>query len=172
MLRGHAGPVYRLTWAGDSRLLVTASEDSTMKLWDAKVRTHTPSHTRMKLWVARVRTHTPRLAHVDEAVRCQGLYPYADISQSTCVDDAVPGVRWCSACVSVCVCVCVHVCVHAGMCVCACRPRPRWRSTMVVFTLLPSLPCTTTEARARGGPPRPYGRCLRHGLGTQWRDGC
>jgi ribosome assembly protein 4 len=35
--RAHVGPVYRLTWSGDSRLLITASEDSTIKLWDAKV---------------------------------------------------------------------------------------------------------------------------------------
>ena len=33
-MRGHAGPVYRLTWAPDSRMLVTGSEDSTMKLWN------------------------------------------------------------------------------------------------------------------------------------------
>lgn len=35
-LRGHVGPVFRMAWAGDSRMLISASEDSTMKLWDVK----------------------------------------------------------------------------------------------------------------------------------------
>jgi WD40 repeat protein len=37
-LRAHVGPVYRVTWSSDSRLLVSGSEDSTIKLWDVKVR--------------------------------------------------------------------------------------------------------------------------------------
>jgi ribosome assembly protein 4 len=36
--RAHVGPVYRATWGPDSRLLITASEDSTIKLWRVKVR--------------------------------------------------------------------------------------------------------------------------------------
>ena len=36
--RAHVGPVFRATWAPDSRLLITASEDSTIKLWKVKVR--------------------------------------------------------------------------------------------------------------------------------------
>lgn len=31
-LRGHVGAVYRLTWSADSRLLVSASKDSTLKV--------------------------------------------------------------------------------------------------------------------------------------------
>ena len=36
--RAHVGPVFRATWAPDSRLVITASEDSTIKLWKTKVR--------------------------------------------------------------------------------------------------------------------------------------
>ncbi|CAE6413580.1 unnamed protein product [Rhizoctonia solani] len=39
-LRGHVGPVYRLTWSADSRLLVSASKDSTIK-----ASTDLPGHT-------------------------------------------------------------------------------------------------------------------------------
>lgn len=31
-LRGHVAPVYRLAWSADSRLLVSASKDSTVKV--------------------------------------------------------------------------------------------------------------------------------------------
>lgn len=31
-LRGHIAPVYRLAWSADSRLLVSASKDSTLKV--------------------------------------------------------------------------------------------------------------------------------------------
>jgi WD40 repeat protein len=31
-LRGHVAPVYRLSWSCDSRLLVSASKDSTLKV--------------------------------------------------------------------------------------------------------------------------------------------
>lgn len=31
-LRGHVGPVYRLTWSADSRQLVSASKDTTLKV--------------------------------------------------------------------------------------------------------------------------------------------
>ena len=30
-LRGHVGPVYQVAWSADSRLLVSASKDSTLK---------------------------------------------------------------------------------------------------------------------------------------------
>lgn len=32
-LRGHVAPVYRLAWSADSRLLVSASKDSTVKVF-------------------------------------------------------------------------------------------------------------------------------------------
>lgn len=31
-LRGHVGPVYRLAWSADSRMVVSASKDSTVKV--------------------------------------------------------------------------------------------------------------------------------------------
>lgn len=31
-LRGHVGPVYRLTWSADSRMVVSASKDATVKV--------------------------------------------------------------------------------------------------------------------------------------------
>lgn len=34
--RGHVGEVYQIAWASDSRLFVSGSKDSTMKVWDAK----------------------------------------------------------------------------------------------------------------------------------------
>jgi ribosome assembly protein 4 len=33
-LTGHVGAVYKVAWSMDSRLLVSASKDSTIKLWD------------------------------------------------------------------------------------------------------------------------------------------
>lgn len=32
--RGHVGPVYQVAWSADSRLLVSGSKDSTLKVWD------------------------------------------------------------------------------------------------------------------------------------------
>jgi len=32
-LTGHVGAVYQVTWSSDSRFLVSASKDSTAKLW-------------------------------------------------------------------------------------------------------------------------------------------
>lgn len=37
-LRGHVGPVYQLAWSADSRLLLSASGDSTLKVWQAERR--------------------------------------------------------------------------------------------------------------------------------------
>lgn len=36
--RGHVGPVYQIAWSTDNRYLVSASKDSTLKLWDIKTR--------------------------------------------------------------------------------------------------------------------------------------
>lgn len=36
--RGHVGPVYQMAWSPDWRYLVSASKDSTLKLWDIKTR--------------------------------------------------------------------------------------------------------------------------------------
>jgi WD40 repeat protein len=47
-LRGHVAAVYRISWSADSRMLVSASKDSTLKLWDLKtykIRTDLPGHT-------------------------------------------------------------------------------------------------------------------------------
>lgn len=35
-LRGHVAAVYQIAWSADSRLLVTGSSDSTLKVWDVK----------------------------------------------------------------------------------------------------------------------------------------
>lgn len=37
-LRGHVGSVYQVSWSADSRLLLTASKDSTAKIWDFQSR--------------------------------------------------------------------------------------------------------------------------------------
>lgn len=46
-LRGHVGPVYQVAWSADSRLLVSGSSDSTLKVWDvktAKLNVDLPGH--------------------------------------------------------------------------------------------------------------------------------
>ncbi|PFH53214.1 hypothetical protein AMATHDRAFT_171624 [Amanita thiersii Skay4041] len=46
-LRGHVGAVYRLAWSADSRMIVSASKDSTLKIWDLKtykMRMDLPGH--------------------------------------------------------------------------------------------------------------------------------
>jgi ribosome assembly protein 4 len=35
-LRGHVSPVYQVAFAADSRLLLSASKDSTVKVWEMK----------------------------------------------------------------------------------------------------------------------------------------
>lgn len=35
-LRGHVSSVYQVAWSADSRLLVSGSSDSTLKVWDVK----------------------------------------------------------------------------------------------------------------------------------------
>ena len=37
-LRGHVQRVYQVSWSADSRLLVSGSQDSTLKLWEVKSR--------------------------------------------------------------------------------------------------------------------------------------
>ena len=42
-LRGHVGPVYRLAWSADSRMVVSASKDHTVKVRPA-LHDHSHSH--------------------------------------------------------------------------------------------------------------------------------
>ena len=47
-LRGHVGAVYRVSFSSDSRMLVSASKDSTLKLWNLrthKLQNDLPGHT-------------------------------------------------------------------------------------------------------------------------------
>ncbi|EGO20546.1 hypothetical protein SERLADRAFT_452632 [Serpula lacrymans var. lacrymans S7.9] len=47
-LRGHVGAVYRLAWSADSRMVVSASRDSSVKIWDLKtykLKVDLPGHT-------------------------------------------------------------------------------------------------------------------------------
>lgn len=46
-LRGHVAAVYQIAWSADSRLLVSGSSDSTLKVWDVKAQklaTDLPGH--------------------------------------------------------------------------------------------------------------------------------
>jgi WD40 repeat protein len=46
-LRGHVGAVYQVCWSSDSRMLVSGSKDSTVKLWDLatnKLKVDMPGH--------------------------------------------------------------------------------------------------------------------------------
>jgi ribosome assembly protein 4 len=36
--RSHVGPVYQVAWSSDSRLFVSGSKDSTLKVWDLRTR--------------------------------------------------------------------------------------------------------------------------------------
>ena len=36
-LRGHVGPVYQVAWSADSRLFVSGSKDSTLKVSDSRL---------------------------------------------------------------------------------------------------------------------------------------
>lgn len=36
--RGHVGPVYQVGWSADSRLLLSSSKDSTVKVWEMRTR--------------------------------------------------------------------------------------------------------------------------------------
>ena len=42
--RGHVGPVYQVSWSSDSRLFVSGSKDSTLKVCLATLRSRTPSN--------------------------------------------------------------------------------------------------------------------------------
>jgi WD40 repeat protein len=46
-LRGHVAPVYQCSWSSDSRLLVSSSKDTTLKVWDVKsqkIKSDLPGH--------------------------------------------------------------------------------------------------------------------------------
>lgn len=36
--RGYVGHVYQISWSADSRLLLSGSKDSTLKIWDIRTR--------------------------------------------------------------------------------------------------------------------------------------
>lgn len=53
-LRGHVEAVYQVCWSSDSRLLVSASKDSTLKVWDMhtkKMKVDLPGHSDEVYWV-------------------------------------------------------------------------------------------------------------------------
>ena len=37
-LRGHVAEVYQVVWSSDSRMILSCSKDSTIKLWDIKTK--------------------------------------------------------------------------------------------------------------------------------------
>jgi ribosome assembly protein 4 len=37
-MRGHVGPVYQIAWSADSRMVVSASKDSTLKVWNVRTK--------------------------------------------------------------------------------------------------------------------------------------
>lgn len=46
-LRGHVSAVYQLTWSSDSRMILSASKDSTLIVWDVtqrKMKKNLPGH--------------------------------------------------------------------------------------------------------------------------------
>ena len=44
-LRGHVSMVYQVAWSADSRMLVSSSKDSTLKVWkDNKIMLDLPGH--------------------------------------------------------------------------------------------------------------------------------
>jgi ribosome assembly protein 4 len=36
--RGHVGSIYQVAWSADSRLAISGSKDSTLKVWDIKTK--------------------------------------------------------------------------------------------------------------------------------------
>lgn len=45
--RQHVGPVFQVAWSSDSRLFVSGSQDSTLKVWDVhakKLKVDLPGH--------------------------------------------------------------------------------------------------------------------------------
>ena len=38
VFRGHVGPVYQVSWSADSRLLLSGSKDSTLKIWEIRTK--------------------------------------------------------------------------------------------------------------------------------------
>lgn len=88
-LRGHVGAVYQIGWAADSRMLVSGSKDSTLKIWDTRTK--------------KIKTDLP--GHADE-VRLPTTSTHA--SPAPCATQRYVG----SSLTLLCVCVCVY-------CVCA-----------------------------------------------------
>ena len=37
-MRGHVGPVYQVAWSADSRMVMSGSKDSTLKVWEVRTR--------------------------------------------------------------------------------------------------------------------------------------
>lgn len=65
-LRGHVGAVYRLAWSADSRLLVSASKDSTVKVCSS-LNVLTSSLIPVQIWNLKTyKIHTDLPGHTDE----------------------------------------------------------------------------------------------------------
>lgn len=66
-LRGHVGSVYQVAWSADSRLLVSGSSDSTLKVWDVKT--------------GKLNMDLP--GHADEVSKGKSLLPHSCVSVAT-----------------------------------------------------------------------------------------
>lgn len=66
-LRGHVGSVYQVAWSADSRLLVSGSSDSTLKVWDVKT--------------GKLNMDLP--GHADEVSKGKALLPHSCVMVAT-----------------------------------------------------------------------------------------
>lgn len=78
-LRGHVAAVYQIAWSADSRLLVSGSSDSTLKVWDVKAQklaTDLPGHAdevRLTAWRLRLALALALSSSLSDPFLCVGV---------------------------------------------------------------------------------------------------